>query len=117
VSAFHWLLTPKVSGQLSYDLFFKNNWRNFARKAKFEIQNRVFLFLFPQNLLTLLKWRASSSSFSHIWRFSKYESRKSQAPFHFEGNCGHFWRFLKLRNSFLRRIAFQKTKEFATKMK
>jgi len=51
VSAFHWLFTPKVSGQLSYDLLF-SYWRNFARKAKFEIQNRVFvLFLFPPHIV------------------------------------------------------------------
>jgi hypothetical protein len=72
VSAFHWLFIPKVSGQLSYDLFFSTGEISpEKRNSKFKTE---FLFLFSPKLLTLLKWRASSSSFSHIWRYSKYES-------------------------------------------
>jgi hypothetical protein len=88
VSAFHWLFTPKVSGQLSYDLFFLiGGISPEKRNSKFETE-----FLFSAKLLTLLKWRASSSSFSHIWRYSKHEIHSSE-------NC------------------FSKNREFATKMK
>jgi hypothetical protein len=38
----------------------------------------------------LLKWQSSISIFSQIYQYSKYESRKSQAPFRIVCNCDHF---------------------------
>jgi hypothetical protein len=49
----------------------------------------------------LLKWRSSISIFSQIYQFSKYESRKSQAPFRIVCNCDHFFAtivFIKVKN-------------------
>ncbi len=39
----------------------------------------------------LLKWRLSISIFSQNWQYLKYESRKSQAPFHILGNSDDFF--------------------------
>jgi hypothetical protein len=49
VSAFHWLFTPKVSGQLSYDLFFFLIGEISPEKRNSKFKTGVFvLFFFPQ---------------------------------------------------------------------
>jgi hypothetical protein len=57
---------------------------------------QVFFFLSFFNFVMSLRWRRSSSTFSQIWRDSKYESRKSEVPVHIVGNWGDFWRFFSL---------------------
>jgi hypothetical protein len=70
----------------------------------------VFFFLSSFNFVMSLRWRRSLSTFSQIWRDSKYESRKSEVPFHIVGNCGDFWRFFK----FISIFGDSKKREFAT---
>lgn len=55
--------------------------------------------------------------FSHIWQYAKYESRKSQVPFHIVGNCGNFSpknREFVAEYSFSK-ILFTRRQKFATK--
>ncbi len=72
---------------------------------------QVFFFLSFFNFVMSLRWRRSSSTFSQIWRDSKYESRKSEVPFHIVGNCGDFWRVFFL---FFSIFGDSKNREFAT---
>jgi hypothetical protein len=39
--------------------------------------------------------------FSQIWQYSKYEIKKSEAPFHTVSNCGNFCFFLVVFRYFL----------------
>ncbi len=38
-------------------------------------------------------WQSSKNIFSQIWQYSKYESKKSSAPFHILDDCDVFWHF------------------------
>jgi len=42
-------------------------------------------------------WQLTKSIFSQIWQYSKYESKKSSAPFHMLGNCNVFLHLEKNR--------------------
>ncbi len=55
--------------------------------AYLEVQTSVFW----ENFLMLLKQHNPYVYLAKLWQYSKYESMKSEAPFHVVRNCGNFW--------------------------
>jgi len=87
--------------------------------SKWKTSLRLHFFFF--NFVMLFKLQFSINICSKIWKYPKYESRKSEALFDIVSNCGFFvfWRFFqKIGNCdkiFLFQTIFAKWWNFATK--